>query len=451
MTARFLTIAALAALSACAFPYTPPALPPVTAPAPAASASAASAADATPRAPVTILVSIDGFRPDYLERGVTPNLSRLAAGGVSAAMRPSFPSKTFPNHWTLVTGLAPDRHGITANSMEDPARPGETFTMANDDPFWWNAAEPIWVTAERAGIRTATMFWPGSNVAWGGTRAAAWPHETSGGTRPSDWQQYAEATSDRQRVDGIVDWLRRPAATRPQFLTLYFEEVDTAGHRFGPADPRTTQAVAAADAAIGRLTGELAALGQAANLVIVSDHGMAPTDSRRTVALDAIVPATDARVVESGPYATLAPLPGRDAAVAAALLRAHPHMRCWRKGAMPARFRYGANPRIPAYLCLGDDGADGGWTIAKTTPTRQVSDGAHGFDNDAPDMRALFIASGPAFRAGKRLPTFDNTDVAPLLRDLLGLPAGQGLDGTDKPFRGVLRAGPQPAGLPHAH
>jgi predicted AlkP superfamily pyrophosphatase or phosphodiesterase len=420
-------------------------LPPVAAPAPPARTAAAA-----PRAPATILVSIDGFRPDYLTRGVTPNLSRLAAGGVSAAMRPSFPTKTFPNHWTLVTGLVPDHHGIAANTMEDPQRPGETFTMATEDPFWWNAAEPVWVTAERAGIRTATMFWPGSNVAWGGVRAGTWPYDTTGGTRPQDWQQFTAAASDRQRVDGIVDWLRRPAATRPQFLTLYLEEVDTAGHRFGPADPRTMQAVAAADAAIGRLTGELAALGQSANLVIVSDHGMAPTDSRRTIALDTIVPATDARVVEAGPYASLVPLPGRDAAVAAALLRPHPHMRCWRKEAIPARFRYGTSPRIPPYLCLGEDGAGGGWTIAKTAPAKQLSDGAHGFDNDAPDMRALFIANGPAFAAGKRLPTFDNTDVAPLLRDLLGLPAGNALDGTDTPFRGVLRAGPRRAVLPHA-
>ena len=445
MTPRFFTVAALATLSACAYPYAPPALPPVTRPAPPSSYAAA----AEQRAPVTILISIDGFRPDYLDRGVTPNLSRLAAAGVSAAMRPSFPSKTFPNHWTLVTGVVPDRHGITANSMEDPARPGETFTMATDDPFWWNAAEPIWVTAERAGIRTATMFWPGSNVAWGGTRASVWPYETTGGMRPHDWQQYAEPVDDRQRVDSIIDWLRRPAATRPQFLTLYFEEVDTAGHRFGPGDPRTTQAVAHADAAIGRLTAELAALGQPANLVIVSDHGMAPTDSRRTIALDRVVPATDARVVEAGPYATLTPLPGRDAAVAAALLRPHPHMQCWRSRQLPARFRYGSNSRIPPYLCLAEDGAGGAWTIAKTAPTAQRSDGAHGFDNDAPDMRALFIASGPAFRAGRKLPTFDNTDVAPLLRDLLGLPAGQGLDGSDRPFRAALIAGPQARTLPH--
>ncbi|MEG8040528.1 ectonucleotide pyrophosphatase/phosphodiesterase [Sphingomonas sp. LR60] len=452
MLSRVPLLAALAAVSACAYRYDPPALPPVARPAPPTSYAAAAPtglAASERRAPVTNLVSIDGFRPDYLERGVTPNLSRLAATGVSAAMRPSFPSKTFPNHWTLVTGLVPDRHGITANSMEDPQRPGETFTMATDDPFWWNAAEPIWVTAERAGVRSATMFWPGSNVAWGGTMAKDWPHETTGGMRPHDWQQYGESVDNRQRVDALIDWLRRPAAMRPHFLTLYFDAVDTAGHQFGPADPRTMQAVAQVDTAIGQLMSDLAALGQPANLVIVADHGMAATDTRRTIALDTIVPATDARVVESGPYATLAPLPGRDAAVAAALLRPHPHMQCWRKEQIPARFHYGRNPRIPAFLCLGEDGPGGGWSIAKTAPTRQESTGSHGFDNDAADMRALFIANGPAFRAGKHLATFDNVDVAPLLRDLLGLPAGQGLDGDDRPFRGVLIAGPQRSALPN--
>ena len=127
--------------------------------APPALAATPPSALAEARPPVTILVSIDGFRADYLNRGITPVLSRLAAGGVSAAMRPSFPSITFPNHWTLVTGLRPDRHGIVGNAMDDPQRPTDHFTMASDDPCWWNGAEPIWATAEKAGIRTATMFW----------------------------------------------------------------------------------------------------------------------------------------------------------------------------------------------------------------------------------------------------------------------------------------------------
>jgi predicted AlkP superfamily pyrophosphatase or phosphodiesterase len=439
-----LPLAALAALGACAYPYSPPALSPVTQPAPPATGARYTTAAVAPavqevRAPVTILVSIDGFRPDYLMRGVTPNLSRLAAAGVSARMRPSFPSKTFPNHWTIVTGLRPDRHGIVANSFIDPARADETFTMASDDPFWWSAAEPIWVTAEKAGIRTATMFWPGANVAWGGTRSSGGHGEVTGGTRPSDWQQFNQAVTGEQRVAAVIDWMRRPAATRPRLVTLYFDTVDSAGHSYGPNDARTTQAVAAVDTQVGDLVLGLAAIGQPANLVIVADHGMAATSSTRTIALDSIVPLADARVFEAGPYASLYPTSGREAAVAAALLQSHPHMQCWAKNAIPVRFHYGANVRVPPFLCLADDGPGGAWSIEKTAPSKPREGGNHGYDNDAPDMRALFIATGPAFARNKGIGDFDNVDVAPLLRDLLGLPAGAGLDGDDRPFRGLLR------------
>lgn len=396
---------------------------------------ASAPAIAERREPVTILVSIDGFHPGYLDRGVTPNLSQLAVEGATGEMRPSFPSKTFPNHWTLVTGVTPDRHGIVANNMEDSERPGELFTMASDDPFWWNGAEPIWVTAEKAGVRTGTIFWPGSNVGWGGTRASEWPHRVTDGARPSTWQQYAEPVTDRQRVDAAIDLLRRPAETRPRFLTIYFEAVDTAGHQFGPNAQATTEAIADVDRTVGRLTSELARLDQTANLVIVSDHGMAATSSERTVALDKLVAPADARVFEAGPYATFHPAPGRERAVEAALLKPHPHMTCWRKGEMPARFRYGRNPRVPPYLCL----AETGWMLAKTAPMKLAGGGNHGYDNQAPEMRALFIANGPAFRAGVRVATFDNVAVAPLLRELIGLPAGQGLDGTITPLKSALK------------
>lgn len=418
----------------------------VTAWVPALAALALSACAATPgptpiaqapieaRAPITILVSIDGFRADYLDRGVTPALSALAAKGVRAAMRPSFPSKTFPNHWTLVTGLRPDRSGIVANAMEDAARPGETFTMETDDPFWWNDSDPLWVTAEKAGIRTATMFWPGSNVAVGGTRAKEWPNDVTGGTRPEDWQQFNMAVSNAQRVNAVLDWARRPAAIRPKFVTLYFDTVDTAGHSFGPDDPRTTVAVGEIDAAIGQLVGGLAAIGQPANLVIVADHGMAETSRERTIALDKVADPADYRLFESGPFASFYPVPGREAALEAALLRPHDHMQCWRKAEIPARFHYGANPRVPPYFCL----AETGWLTAKTAPTRDGDRGNHGYDNMAPEMAALFIASGPGIRPVGKLESFDNVDIAPLIRALLGLPAGAGLDGDDAPFRGAL-------------
>ncbi len=434
---RLIPLAACAlSLAGCALPYTPAALAPVTQAAPPATGAALPVpSPAAADAPVTILVSIDGFRPDYLARGVTPNLSALAAGGVSASMRPSFPSVTFPNHWTLVTGKVPDHHGIVGNSMEDPARPGETFTMASDDPFWWNEAEPIWVTAEKAGVRTATMFWPGANVGWGGTLIPDSHGAIRGATRPEDWQQFNQAVTGAQRVDAVIDWMRRPAAIRPRFVTLYFDTVDSAGHAHGPQSPEVTQAVADVDVQIGRLVAGLRALDQRANLVVVADHGMSATSSDRVIAIDTVADPADYRTLNSGPYMGLYPSAGHDAALAAALLKPHAHMQCWRKGAIPARLRYGTNVRVPPYICL----AEPGWMIARTAPAEAFHGGAHGYDNRAPDMAALFIANGPAFAAGKRLASFDNTDINPLLRDLIGLPAGVGLDGDDAPFRQVLK------------
>jgi len=416
------------ALGACAYPYTPPALAPVAAP---AGPATGALADAERRQPVTLLVSIDGFRPDYLDRGITPLLSRLAAEGVRGEMRPSFPSKTFPNHWTLVTGMVPDRHGIVGNTMVDPAYPDQTFTMDSVAAKWWNAAEPIWVTAEKAGVRTAPLFWPGSAVAWGAQEIDG--NET-GGTRPSDWWPFGDAVTAEQRVRAVVDWLRRPAATRPRFVTLYFDDVDHAGHDAGPDSAEVNAAVARVDAALDMLAGELAALGQPTNVVVVADHGMAATASERVIALDRLLLPADARVIEAGSYASLEPAPGRDAAVAAALLHPHDHLRCWRKGEIPARFRYGRNPRVPAFLCL----ADPGWLVQKTAPAKPFRGGNHGYDNADPSMRAVFIANGPAFARGRRLRTFDNTSVAPLLRRLLGLPPGDALDGDDRPFRPVM-------------
>lgn len=412
-TSRIVALAAVFALPGCATTQSAT---------PVAAAAAPTAPQARP--PVTILVSIDGFRADYLSRGVTPNLSALAASGISAAMRPSFPSITFPNHWTLVTGLRPDRNGVVGNKMEDPEKPGVLFTMANDDPFWWTEAEPLWITAERAGVRTGTMFWPGANVDWKGTR-------------PHDWQQFNGAVNDRQRVDTIIDWLRRPADNRPAFLTLYFDEVDHAGHEFGPDDPHTTEAIEAVDQAIGRLRAGLAELGQPANLVIVADHGMAGLSADRIIPLYRTPGFADMHVVTDGPYAGIDPLPGKDGAVARALLKPTPHMQCWRKADIPARLHYGHNRRVPAFICL----AEVGWWIQAMAPHPDHPfklGGAHGYDNDAPEMRALFIATGPAIRPLGRLESFDNVDVAPLLRDLIGLPAGTDLDGDDAPFRQAL-------------
>lgn len=399
MLFRSLFASLFLALMGCTAAAPPPQATGATAPHTAATAT---------REPVTILVSIDGFMPDYLGRGITPHLDALAAAGATAEMRPAFPTKTFPNHYTIVTGLRPDRHGIVDNNMEDAARPDVRFSMGNAaqslDPFWWDGGEPIWVTAERQGVRTATMFWPGSEVA-------------IRGVRPSDWQRFDQNITNPQRVQAVVDWLRRPEPIRPRFVTLYFDTVDTAGHRHGPEGPETMAAVGEADARIGDLQAELAALGQPVNFVITSDHGMAATSSERVIRADQLLDPTAFRTITDGPYIALEPQPGREAEVAAALLKPHPNMECWRKSDIPAHFAYGNHPRVPSFLCL----AESGWVVLGGEPRYSPDGGAHGYDHRDPEMKAVFIASGPAFRSGLTLPIFDNVEVYPLLAQLLGV------------------------------
>ncbi|MBC3869614.1 alkaline phosphatase family protein [Undibacterium oligocarboniphilum] len=381
--------------------------------------------------PPVILISIDGFRPDYLQRHVTPQLNALAAQGTRAAfMRPSFPSITFPNHYTLVTGLRPDHHGLVGNTMTDPAIPGVRFTLGNRDAVtdrrWWDQAEPVWVTAEKQGVRTATMFWPGSEA-------------DIHGVRPSEWRVFDGKVPPAARVDTVLQWLDQPAGKRPDFLTLYFDDVDHAGHEFGPDAAQTTEAVAVVDQAVGRLVSGLQARRITANLIIVSDHGMAATSEQRMIYLDTILPPDSIHVVTVGAYAGLEPAAGQQAIVNNSLLQAHPHMTCWEKQHIPARYVYGSNARVPAIICL----AESGWLILPDHKMKfSANGGTHGYDPDTPDMAALFIANGPAFQAGVVLPAIDNVDVYPLLMQLTGVPALPS-DGDIRATAAALRPLPQ--------
>jgi predicted AlkP superfamily pyrophosphatase or phosphodiesterase len=376
--------------------------------------------------PITVLVGIDGFRADYLDRGVTPRLAALATAGATGPMRPSFPTKTFPNHFALVTGYRPDRNGITGNAMIDPRRPGVMFSLGNSaqalDPFWWDEAEPIWITAEKAGLRTATMFWPGSEVA-------------IQGRRPSDWMRFDQNVANVQRVNTLLDWLRRPTSLRPAFGTVYFDTVDSAGHKYGPDSVEVNAALAEVDARIGEMVDGAVKLGVPINWVIVADHGMRATDEGRVIQLDDLIDRASTIVVESGPYAAIEPAVGTGARVAEALLKPHAHMTCARKEDLPERLHYGTNPRVAAIICI----AEAGWTILSGPAPYPVKGGAHGYDNADPAMLALFIASGPAFAKGAKLPVFDNVAVAALLRAVLGLPEDAEADGKLADVRGALR------------
>lgn len=376
-----------------------------------------------------LLVSIDGFRADYLGRGISPTLAMLAQQGVRArGMQPSFPSLTFPNHYTLVTGDYPDRHGIVDNSMRDPSL--GRFTLGDrgavGDGRWWDGAEPIWVTAQRQGIRAATMFWPGSEA-------------SIRGVRPDHWLPYDGAMSYDARVDQVLQWLDLPPAQRPGFITLYFEAVDTAGHEYGPDAAQTNEAIARVDAALARLVAGLRRRGlfDHVNLIVLADHGMASTPPGQRIFLDDLVAPGDADLVASGAVAGIAPVPGHEAEVAAALLKPQAHMHCWRKARIPARLHYGSNPRIPPLVCL----ADVGWLITHNRGTAlhhgRPLYGEHGFDNVDPRMQALFVAHGPGFRRHAVVPSFPNIDVYPLMAHLLGI-RPQPDDGDYDAVKGML-------------
>ena len=412
---RIFVLITAALLAACTAPRAPDSEPPRTAP------------SVVP----TLLVSFDGFRAEYLERGLTPTFERFGRRGVRARwMTPAYPSLTFPNHYTIVTGLDPDRHGIVHNTMRDAAIPG-TFAMRaveqHADPRWWGG-EPIWSTARRHGLRTATMFWVGSEA-------------PIAGHHPDDWLHYDVDFAYEDRVARVLEWLARPPATRPAFATLYLETLDKAGHAHGPDSPEVAAALSRADALLASLLAGLDRLALEANVVIVSDHGMAAISPERVIFLDDLVPEEVAEPVTRGEVVTFAPRAGREHEAEAALLTPHEHMDCWRKGELPARFRYGTHPRIPAIVCQAEVGWVAGTREELARRLPNFPRGAHGFDNAAKEMRAIFLADGPAFRDGVVLESIEARDVYNVLAGALGIPPAPN-DGVPAVARSVLANSP---------
>ncbi len=375
--------------------------------------------------PTVILISIDGFRYDYLDKYSPPNLQRLAATGVRAeAMIPSFPTLTFPNHYTIVTGLYPAHHGIVANEMYDPSFDA---TFVYKDPVategrWWGG-EPIWITADRQGQKTASMFWVGS----------AAPID---GMRPDYWEPFDAKVSPDQRADKILGWLDLPAEQRPTFLALYFDQVDHEGHEAGPDSPQVRDAITKVDAAIGRLLDGLRQRGieERVNIIVVSDHGMKATPPNQVIFIDDYIDLRRVRVVTRAQFFTLWPAKGETDAVFTQL-RKVPHARVYRREKVPERWHYTGNARIAPIMLLADEG----WTITdrEYAKSHELKQGGHGYDNNLRSMQATFIAHGPAFKPGAKLPAFSNVDVYDLMAYLLRLKPARN-DGTLRVFRPVL-------------
>jgi predicted AlkP superfamily pyrophosphatase or phosphodiesterase len=360
---------------------------------------------------VVVLVAVDGFRPDYLDRPASRHLRELAQEGVRARwLVPVFPTLTFPNFYSIATGLYPEHHGIVSNTMRDSSL--GRFTLRDQravhDPRWWSG-EPIWVTAVRQGKRAATFFWPGSDVA-------------IGGVRPTYYKMFDPRVPNAERVRQVLDWLSLPPDSAPALVTLYLGDVDQAGHEFGPDSPETDSAIARVDSAVGAIMTGIAerGLGRRVNLVVVSDHGMAALKPGQLIYLDDYIDPATADVVELGSIVSLSPHPGSGDEVYRRLSRA-PHLKVYRKSDIPVSYHYRAHPRIPAIVGVADEG----WVVTtraeRTSRVGPLPRGMHGYPPDIPSMRATFLARGPAFKQGFVVEPFRNIHIYDLLAHVLSV------------------------------
>ncbi len=366
--------------------------------------------------PTVILISLDGFRWDYLDNYKPKTLGRLARDGVRAKwMIPSFPTKTFPNHYTIATGLYPAHHGIVENNVYDF---GEVFTMSKrkevENPRWWGG-EPIWVTAEKQGQRAASYFFVGTET-------------MIQGEAPTQWRSYNGKVPNIMRVDKILGYLDQPKEIRPTMLSMYFSTTDDVGHEFGPDSEETKYAVWEVDEYIGRLMAGLEKRGidKQINIIIVSDHGMANYYPKQVTFLDDNFNFDDTeRILWTNEIVQIFPNPGKTDAIYDKI-KALPHTTCWKKSDIPGRLHYNDGKRIAPIICSSELG----WI---TTSHKRWDDwykeldeterprGAHGYDNKYQEMQATFIGHGAAFKRGYTAEPFANIEVYNVMCKILGL------------------------------
>jgi predicted AlkP superfamily pyrophosphatase or phosphodiesterase len=377
--------------------------------------------------PYVVLVSLDGFRYDYAGKYGAKHLLALGAEGAIAGqgMIPSYPSLTFPNHYTLVTGLYPEHHGIVANSFYDPARKQRysyNDPISNRDGSWYGGT-PLWVLAEKQGMRSACFFWPGSEA------------EIDGG-RPSYYLNFDDHFPDEKRIDQVIAWLRLPAEQRPHFITLYYSTVDHAGHQFGPDSPETATAVQHVDQLVGVLWADLARLQLPIDLIVVSDHGM-EREQGAWIDLSSYAGLENFITVGSLLY------PKSEAAAEKAyqeLKIKSDAFTVYRRKRVPAALHYNSNAREGDPVVV----ANGPYAIRAQAPAddRPPEAGVHGYDPRVmKSMRALFLAVGPDIRPGSKLEPFENVNVYPLVAKILGLDAPQ-VDGSLNVLSNILKSNP---------
>lgn len=357
--------------------------------------------------PYVILFSMDGFRWDYPEKYAVGSIKYMAQNGVKAdSLKPCFPSKTFPNHYSIATGLYPDHHGIVNNEFYDPLlkkQYSSTNEKAVSNGIFYGG-EPIWVTAEKQGIKTASFYWVGSEAA-------------IEGIRPAYWKKFNDKFPFSAQFDTVISWLKLPAKQRPHLILCYFPEPDHSSHLFGRESKEVKLAVHELDSLFCDFfrKSQKLPIGKKINIIVLSDHGMSATSPERYTDLSQYVKKDWCALIESGdPIVNLQAKPGFADSLFNGLSKA-PHVKIWKNRDIPAKFNYGKNARELSMTLL----ADSSWTFGLGTPGKLL--GNHGYDNDNKDMQAIFYACGPAFKKGYKQPGFINIDVYPLIAEIMRL------------------------------
>lgn len=383
--------------------------------------------------PTVILISLDGFRYDYIDKYEAPTIRRLANEGVRAKwMIPSFPTKTFPNHYTVVTGLYPANHGLVENNVFDF---DTVFTMSKreevENPRWWGG-EPIWVTAESQGQIAASFFWVGSEA-------------KVKDRQPTHWRRYDGKVPNEERVDTVLSWLDLPQEKRPTMITLYFSDTDDAGHRSGPDSEDVRNAVKKVDGDIARLVEGLRKrkIDGKANIIITSDHGMAAVPAGNVVYMYRELRSEwlEREPITTGEIWQLWPKADKIDEMMTALAKLE-NTTCWRKADIPDRLNYKHGARVAPVICS----AKQGWSMSAnkrppripTVPEDGKVRGAHGFDNAYQEMQATFIAHGRAFKKRKTVEPFANVEVYNVMCKILGIKPAPN-DGDLRRVKSILR------------
>ncbi|KAL2480213.1 Alkaline-phosphatase-like family protein [Abeliophyllum distichum] len=370
--------------------------------------------------PVVLLISSDGFRFGYQFKTNTANINRLIKNGTEAELGliPVFPTLTFPNHYSIVTGLYPAYHGIINNYFTDP-HTNEVFTTRSHEPKWW-LGEPLWETVVNQGLKASTYFWPGSEVHKGSWNC------------PKDYCMYYNSSVPfEERVDTVLKYFDLPSNDIPSFMTLYFEDPDHQGHQVGPDDPQITEAVANVDEMIGKLIRGLEERGifEDVNIIMVGDHGMVGTCDKKLIFLDDLaswIEIPTEWVQYYTPLLAIRPSYGYSPQDVVAKMNEGlksgkvdngQYLSIYLKEELPSRLHYAASDRIPPIIGLVEEG----FKVEQKRSTRQECGGAHGYDNAFFSMRTIFIAHGPQFARGKKVPSFENVQIYNLVTTILNI------------------------------